>query len=962
MGVEKLFNSLEKIKFIQDNGIQTGFKNKIRSDYFYDDFNSTVYNVATGIEKELNYLLYAIILNQEEFGGIPLSKTAFEYCTKWNFNVANPTLAQYKDFFTSELIDKVAHERIKESMIIKATQLNEPDDIKIFVISIDGVPESPKDEEQKKRRYNGCVIGELKKKIHKKCEALGKIYPLRKLYETNKISYDRGKIISWTSFMKSLEELFTSESFLLEMKSVCPNLQKIIVSHQNVYGEGEKKIMEYIIENKLIGRHTIFSPDADAIMLGIIAQNELNNGSTFTILRFNQQSEEYDVINIDVLCSNIFQYVKEKTGIISNNITKQSVTNDVAFIFTLFGNDFVPRVESVDARNDIETILDVYCNVIKKAQRKCLIYKSTNSDKYRINYYNFAEFIKCTAAIEPSMLNETYLANKYRNYAYLKKELKVSKLLPTIEEYVITANELFKTLRQKKSEAPSDSDLSYVNDVAAIYTKNTDAKNTKFMEHFLIFEGTNIKRDETGNIINLNEKFTLQLHKIVNHFNSINKEIRGKQIFQQYDQFDPTSPHHKRNIVENLTHPLMEITDYDIECYMLDRKLGEYEGKLNAVNFDLGAVKIGYDANSNYIIKHFYKHDNIIEYYKTFFGINHEMKECISKDGAKKKVINFDDKQMTSLVEDYIKGLFWVFDTYFNKNNSEQNANYVSTWVYPHHRSPLIYQVKEVLFKFASMGSVAFIEKMNNLYSSVTNGTDYMVPRQSFMNKVEHYLYVTPYNKHIELPEKYKQFVENNRDLFPDLTEIAEKIWTSSDNSELIDCRRISFVNKCNLLCVKFVGFNNFMSRISYLRDEIEVPVGVKYFEKTFELIETNQPTDQLNVNQTINSAVDSPTYSDLDPAIDSSVNLLLDTPASEFKTEERHVFVDSNNKIVYNNIYDNCNKRIKNTNESNNEIASDNETQIITDCIKKFKTLYKVSGKKEYKMYYKSLRKILQK
>ena len=63
--------------------------------------------------------------------------------------------------------------------------------------------------------------------------------------------------------------------------------------------------MEYIIENKLVGKHVFFSPDADAIMLGIIAQNDLCNGSLFTVVRYNQQTEEYDMVEIDTICNNL---------------------------------------------------------------------------------------------------------------------------------------------------------------------------------------------------------------------------------------------------------------------------------------------------------------------------------------------------------------------------------------------------------------------------------------------------------------------------------------------------------------------------------------------------------------------------------------------------------------------------------------------------------------------------------
>ena len=404
MGVDKLFNSLEKTINIQKNGIHVNFDNKIPTDYLYDDFNSTIYITASEIEKELNYLLYEIILNNND-DNHQLDDKALEYAKKWNFDVSNVTLDSYQNYFTSELIDNMTLIRIQEYMIYKCSNLVEPNMLKLYMISIDGVPQMAKEREQKKRRFNGEIISRLKNKIHQRCEEQNLIPHLRKLFELNKISYDRGKIISWTNFMKSVEIMLTSDSFHDELKKICPNLDKVIVSHQNIYGEGEKKIMEHILESNNVGNYTFFSPDADAILLGIIAQNTLNNGSKFVILRHNQQTQAYDMINIDTICQNIYNYVcknifgsiqvdNQVDNQIDNTLNKQSVTNDVAFIFTLFGNDFIPRVESIDVRNNIETLIDVYCNTIKKAENKFLIYKHSNSSFQRICYYNFAEFIK----------------------------------------------------------------------------------------------------------------------------------------------------------------------------------------------------------------------------------------------------------------------------------------------------------------------------------------------------------------------------------------------------------------------------------------------------------------------------------------------------------------------------------------------------------------------------------------
>lgn len=903
MGIDKFMRSLELTRKIGDNSIYCGFKEKIATDYFYDDFNSTIYNVANTIEKEINYLLYAIILCEN---GRELSEEAYIYAKRWNFDISkSSSIVDYKSHFTSSLIDNMAIKMIEENQIYKCEKLLDSIKLKKMFISFDGVPEFGKKGEQHKRRANSVVVSEIKKKIYRECE--NEIPEMRKIYEINKISYDRGKIISWTTFMESVEKLFKSEIFLNKIKSVCPNLEEIIISDQNVCGEGEKKIMEHIIETKAQGSYTFFSPDADAIMLGLIAQNELNNKSKFTILRFNQQTEEYDIVKIDVLSENIFKYVRDKIGIKLNAITLESVTNDIAFIFTVFGNDFLPKVDSIDVRNDIETILDIYCSVIKKAQKKYLIYKDKNSGKNKINYWNFAELFKTIASNESSMLNETYLSNKYSNYTYLKKLIGVNKLLPTIKNYIVMANELFKLLRNLSDK----NDGKYIDQIAENYIKKNTPEIKKFMEEFLIFECNNVKRNENGEIENLHEKFKNQLHKIMTYFlnektKSSNVVIRGKQIFK-INKFNPDGNTIKKRIIESFPHPEIEVTKYDIESYMFDRKLGKYESKLNAQDFEIGAIKISHDSEGNYVIKHFYRNENIAQYYDTFFGMSYQIKELKVKNGINKKIIMFDESRVTQLVEDYIKGIFWVFDCYFNKYNSSYNSNYVSTWIYPHHRSPLMYQVRDILYKFSSnendiqgINIKGFVNKMNSLYHSVTTSSDHIVPRNLYMNKIEHYLYVTPYNRHVDIPEKYKEFVENNRDIYPNLSHIADEIWKGTDNSHLIDCRRISFVNKCNLLAVKPLGFSDFMQRIMFLRDDSNNIVIGKNFVKSFENNHFEDNNKEICNKKNIK---DPETYDEIDGEI------------IVYNPKERKKIITENYLTIYKKLYGETNNIIYLTN-----------------------------------------------
>ena len=67
MGIERFFNSLRKKDILQEGSISVDLKNKIDTDYLYVDFNSIIYTIVNEIEKELNMILYYIILCHEYF-------------------------------------------------------------------------------------------------------------------------------------------------------------------------------------------------------------------------------------------------------------------------------------------------------------------------------------------------------------------------------------------------------------------------------------------------------------------------------------------------------------------------------------------------------------------------------------------------------------------------------------------------------------------------------------------------------------------------------------------------------------------------------------------------------------------------------------------------------------------------------------------------------------------------------
>jgi 5'-3' exonuclease len=796
MGIERFFYSLAKNKIIKNEGIITGLTENIKVDHLYIDFNSIVYNIANDIESKLNYLLYDIILNKNN-----LDEKSREILKEWKYELTEITIDSYKKYFSTELIDTYALNMIKQNILHISTKLIDKELVQTIFVAIDGVPQMGKIIEQKKRRYNGYLLSKFKNKIYK--EYFEDVSDRRKIYETNKVTYDRGKIISWTKFMKNIKKELSSDEFLNEMKTHNINLKEFVLSHQDVYGEGEKKIIENVLEKKYKGRYAIYSPDADVIILGIIMLNTINNDSTMSILRFNQQSIEYDLVNINILCDSIYEYVVKYAKINKKYYNKINITNDMCFIFTLFGNDFVPKMESIDVRNDIQSLIEVYCynleyvdknNVVKP---RYLIFL-TDDGLYRINFVNFYEIIKNIANIEDSLLIDTYMANKYKNYSYSKRELDVDKLFPILSEYIININKLFNELRTGV-------------DIDSIINKYD---NIEFIRMFLIIEAYVKEVDK----IDEKKKRELFRNKILRMMTELNmgKKIRGKFKMQLFDHDNVDSEYHKKNMRENLPHPKMEITEYDKNIYKLEKRIGEYEIKLNATNFDLGGVSVGINQYGDYKMTVYSKLENIIDYYDTFFNISYKKEKKPTKTGFRDIVI-FDSK-IDDLIEDYLKGLFWVFDNYFNTNYNSKN---VSTWFYKHHRVPLLYQVREYLFKYINKGVHVYTKKMTKIFTEVSYDNKNFIDKNKFMTTLEQYIYVTPKNKHIDVPDEYKKIINDDTDSYPDMDELSEKIWNGTDNTKLIESKRISYFAKCNLKSVKYMDYNEFMKNIKSLRTTV---------------------------------------------------------------------------------------------------------------------------------------------
>lgn len=727
MGIDNLFGSISKIDlFKKQNGVTINLKNKIQCDYLYIDFNSIIYIVTQKMDSDLNYLLYAIIINK-------IDDRCKEIQKIWNI----PSL-KYEQYgkFLQTLQPKIVIPKISEYITQALEPLIDPK-IKLLYISFDGIPNIGKMIEQKKRRYMDSILSEIKKTFNKNFASY------RELYDRYKYTFDRSVITSSHPFMRSIYEHFKDFKF---------HKANVIINGPDVFGEGEKKIMEDIVINEKSGDYAIFSPDADLIVLAIILQSILAQKgvkSTFKILRYNQQQKSIDLINI---ANNLFEFAKTK---LNKDIDIYEFYLDFSYIVTLFGNDFVPKIEAIDPDKDIETLLNKYFE-FRNNGNTSIIYKK---DDYMINYENLGKYLLLISKQEKYMIIDKYIKRNYLNYFNISDNFKIISepiLFKKIKIYIQLANNIFDYVDHlKKQNSNIDSvDLKMASKyIFEEFMKNIDDKYIDLMmsvERY--FKNSN---DTPSDIFEKIELIIEVLWRI--------KEYPTLKFIQKNEDIE--SDFHQKRLRGVFPHSKMEVTPYDIEVYMLENKLGKYKKMLNAIPTDIGYCNLKI-VNNRYEFKYSKNMDN---YYETF-----------------------DIENKTKLTKNYIKALYWVFDFYYNKNDHIQNLQ-ISTWFYKYYIAPTLSDICRFILK-----------KDNEKYYKDILG--HRVPHDKFMTPLEHLMYINPLQKIRDLvPKKYV----DNKIIFPDLTKISNEI-VNYRGKKYIDCRMAYFVNKCHLTGIKPLTFRVF--------------------------------------------------------------------------------------------------------------------------------------------------------
>jgi len=434
-------------------------------------------------------------------------------------------------------------------------------DTKLVYIALDGVPTLAKMLEQKKRRFIGDLIDKLVSK-----------YALP--YNFNKSLISPG-----TKFMKKVITYLNNEEFQNDT----------IISDTNDTGEGEFKILDYIRKNK-IDDFVIYSPDADLIVLSMILWTE-NKESEIKILRFDSNTEVLNIIHINSLINYFVFYQEER---IKMELDQIKYIRDLCLIFTIFGNDFLPKIEQISVNMDLYLLFDLYLiNLVDNGyilnDELLIIPKSIH------NYFSLLNKYSHLLERRNSMLY------KYQNF-----------------NYAFTVN-LYMDIQNNKT---NDYYIFYLD-----FIDNFDFSNRYGKLQYYLFTNEEIKK-------------LLDNFKFKNNFNQ--NYIEKKMHYQKMIPYEYKSTD-KKHLIR-----MKDLSLRDRELYLINNKLDKYYHLFNPTNKiskrdDVKSMVNEYLKGLSWLVNYYYKslndefwfykfHDspsikNLIDYFNNQ-SVNFEFKEA----------------------------------------------------------------------------------------------------------------------------------------------------------------------------------------------------------------------------------------------------------------------------------------------------------------------------------------------
>ena len=848
----------------------------------YIDFNSILYTVVSTIEDDINFLLYSMILHclydreLDPKARVILEEIKYEFdpfdlteCLKYHDKSDGDTsnehdsddtdsdsntainistfekrklctksrLKNFMDHCSSLVSEQYVWRLIKKYLTHVMDDLVTGQNVRRIFLSIDGIPNMAKIEEQKRRRNMTYISSGLRRNIYRthrdspnfthKSSRRSKrrtisskinkvrgfdssnlftrhskrLSPERDMFETFKYVFDRSQITPINKFMDRIVQYLESPSFKTCMFEQYGELNEIKVSSHRSANEGEKKIMADIMDRLPEEENiVIFSPDSDIIILAVLIRNMMNRAIelesrkirplNIDVVRYNFYNGEYTTISANDLCHDIYNYVKCRTNL---SLSENRVTNDICFIFTLFGNDYIPRIESIDVSNNIELLLDSYVKVIEKSHTArsfgtYIVYHS--KDSYRINYRAFSNYIRILAEVESILFKERYIKNTYKNYRWIKsifkKEIGTKILFPDLIRYLELTNNIAQSVEIINREYKLGRSIeSLVSEYADRIIEELE-QSIEISDH-KVRVGRHPSKEDRVSLLNGHLNLVVYFEELSSPDQDDSTKITPVQrlrkiltnLFDRTDSLlfklvllnhkhDVRDPYHQRLIRSKFVHPEMKITEYDEHLYMMERCFGPYTDLLRT-DIKMGEFKI-YSKN-RYRYQTTRAKDEATSYYAT----------CFNREFPRGTEVDID-----KICREYVEGLFWIFNFNMNCNSRSLNTSYKSIWCYKYPMAPLIFNISQYLHRIIRTNK----KELNKIFHDVS--TSYFVDSDRYITPLEYYLFVNPpqrVNPKVVGTELHSDFtmIQNVTDDRFHLDRVVSNIWSGRKN--LVFCR-----------------------------------------------------------------------------------------------------------------------------------------------------------------------------
>ena len=723
MTVLQFFNTIKRFAYTKD--CIHVINDPINIKYFFIDFNSLIHTSKNDILKNLNNQFEKKISIDNNFNEAKINNIKIELEKQINHLIQDSTMK-----YVSNII---------KTAIVK---------LDTIYIAIDGVPSIAKMIEQKKRRFMGKLMEIIELKLVEKYKQelssqktkMG--FPNRYLFEKYKIRWTSSHISPGTKFMIDFSKNLKSADYINQFI----NPRKYIFSNFTSVGEGEKKILNYIIDKYPSEDVMIYSPDADVILLSMLLPNK-----NVYVIRHDDRTGKLLSVDINSLRRKLYDLFKlyykgSKVNKIENYI------RDLILLLTFFGDDFVPKIESYGVKFHLIDLISAYTKGFDKhgnltnnqiINNKCLIsilFELTQNSKEKI------------------ILVEKYLNDYYKSYGFIRQKFTEWCIKKNINSSTI----LFPNIFKKCIEMYNYINKKFSLDKSQLIThiEKLDKKNKLIIDilYNVFFDYTGEGVSGLINIIKRGQKLPY-----------MNLPIRKNNLVEYVRMESKGKPY---NLLPLKIQQIQNKSTFDIMFFGIEKMIdirehipginwNSYFEKSSRDLYQLGYVDIPSHEN-NYKFNTNKYADKMITIFKKYqFG---------NKD----------------VIKQYLDGIMWTYN-YYNTNDLGMNS-----WFYDFRKAPLLTDIYNYLKKGYD------INKGSDTYKKTTVTNNYFTP-------YEQIAFITPMEDINTLPDnvitifkKSNKFMKYIKEKNPDLEKLAKQIINYKKPSPL-NCKDEMFFNRCTI-------------------------------------------------------------------------------------------------------------------------------------------------------------------